>query len=159
MRDIQERLLEEFRDPDARREYADEFLASFIALQIKVLRQQRQWNQRQLGDAAEGMKQQQISVLEKANYSSWTIQTLKRLAAAFDLVLSVRFESFGKLLGDITGLSRESLERPSFKDDPAFAATVSPDSQKDALSGTSSVVDKWQVVATVSPPTLSSLAQ
>lgn len=126
MRDIRDRLLTEFNDEEARREYADEFLDTAIALQIKALRQQRGWNQSELGRRAGKMKQQQVSQLERVDYASWTIQTLKRLAAAFDLVLQVKFESFGELLNDAATISRESLERPSFADDPVFRATDAP---------------------------------
>jgi len=85
------------------------------------------------------MKQSQISKLEDVNHSSWKISTLKKLARAFDLVLVVRFESFGKVLPDIDEFGRERLERPSFDEDPAFApaiyTTSAGDSQTDALIG------------------------
>lgn len=112
-------LLEECKDPDARRDYAEIFLDSSIALQIKALRLQRGWSQEMLAEKA-GMKQSRISAMEQANYSSWSITTLRRLAHAFDLALVVRFESFGALLDDVTSVSRAALERPSFVDDPAF---------------------------------------
>lgn len=120
---IRESLREEFQEPEARHDYADEFLNSYLALQIKTLRQQRQWTQEELGNRADEMKQSRISALERADYERWTLQTLKRLAKAFDLALVVRFESFGAFLDEMTSLSREALERPSFDDDPAFKAT------------------------------------
>lgn len=58
--------------------------------------------------------------MEQVDYSSWSLSTLKRLARAFDMRLRVTFESFGSLLEDYGQLGREALERPSFKDDPAF---------------------------------------
>lgn len=119
MEDTRDRLLGEFHDEEARREYADEFLDAAVALQIKTLRQQRDWTQQDLASRA-GMKQSRISVMEQVDYSSWSVKTLRRLAAAFDLALVVRFESFGNLLGDITSLGRATLERPSFADDPVF---------------------------------------
>jgi transcriptional regulator with XRE-family HTH domain len=112
-------LKEEFKDPEARRDYAEIFGNSSIALQIKALRLQRKWSQEELGKRA-GMKQARISAMEQASYSGWSIRTLRRLAEAFDLALIVRFESFGTLLADIGQSGREHLERPSFGDDPAF---------------------------------------
>lgn len=112
-------LREEFKDPEARRDYAEIFLDSSIALQIKALRLQRGWSQEVLAEKA-GMKQSRISAMEQADYSGWSLRTLRRLAAAFDLALVVRFESFGMLLDDVTSMSREGLERPSFSEDPAF---------------------------------------
>ncbi len=119
MDDIRERLLEEFRDPEARREYADEFLDASIALQIKTLRQQRELTQAQLAELA-GMKQSRISTMEKVDYSSLSVRTLRRLAEAFDLPLVIRFESWGNLLRGATRLGRQDLERPDFADDPEF---------------------------------------
>ena len=109
------------KSKDYRHGYVDEFLNTFIATQVKVLREQRGWSQEKLANEA-GMKQARISVLENVNYSSWSINTLRRIAEAFDLTLNVSFEEFGKRLRDIERFSRESLERFSFKEDPVFQA-------------------------------------
>jgi len=112
-------LIRELRDKEDRTEYAIEFGDSSIALQIKALRLRRGWSQAELARRA-GMKQSRISDMEKVDYSSWSVKTLRRLAEAFDLPLVVRFESWGSLLGDIAELDRASLERPPFEEDPAF---------------------------------------
>lgn len=114
-----ELLRDEFHDPEARHGYADIFLNSSLALQIKALRLQRAWSQETLAERT-GMKQSRISAMEQASYTGWSLTTLRRLAKAFDLALEVRFESFGTLLNDATSVSRNALERPSFCDDPAF---------------------------------------
>ncbi len=114
-----EMLRSEFHDPEARHDYADIFLNSSIALQIKALRLQRGWSQETLAEKA-GMKQSRISAMEQATYTGWSLRTLRRLAKAFDLALEVRFESFGTLLNEATSVSRDTLERPSFSNDAAF---------------------------------------
>lgn len=119
MDDIKEILAEEFKDKEARSQYAEDFLNSHIALQIKTLRQQRGWSQTQLAELA-GKHQSQISAMESVDFSAWKISTLQKLAEAFDLALTVNFESFGNFLDEATRLGREDLERPSFADDPAF---------------------------------------
>jgi transcriptional regulator with XRE-family HTH domain len=106
-------------DPEARHHYAEMLLDSTVALQIKALRQQREWTQAGLANSC-GMKQSRISSMERVDYSSWSVSTLKRLARAFDVRLRVTFESFGSLLDDYGQLGRKALVRPSFKDDPAF---------------------------------------
>lgn len=127
--EIRESLRQELiKNPEARTHYADMLLDSMVALQIKTLRQQRDWTQRELADRAE-MKQSRISAMEKMDYSSWSVRTLKRLAKALDLRLRVTFESFGSLVDDYTRLGRADLERPSFSDDRAFCPDVSPDLQ------------------------------
>jgi transcriptional regulator with XRE-family HTH domain len=119
MEEIRKGLADELKDPEARRDYADEFLSSYIALQIKTLRQQRGWSQAELAQRA-GMKQSRISAMEQADYSGWSLRTLQRLAAAFDLAFVAGFESFGRMLDSMTSISRAGLERPSFDEDPAF---------------------------------------
>lgn len=130
MEETREALQEELREPEARHDYAELFSDSSIALQIKALRQQRGWTQEELAERA-GLKQSQISAMEQVDYSSWTVRTLRKLAQALDLALTVRFESFGWLLDDALSSSREALERPSFKEDPAFAASPTPASEDD----------------------------
>lgn len=112
---------DKFREREYRGSYAESFLDTSIATQIRVIREQRGWTQAQLAEAA-GMLQSRISALENANYSKWSIGTLKRLARAFDVPLNVAFGTFGSLLADINAFGRKSLERASFDDDPAFGA-------------------------------------
>jgi transcriptional regulator with XRE-family HTH domain len=119
MTTAKEALRSEFHDPEARHDYADIFLNSSIALQIKALRLQRGWSQETLAEKA-GMKQSRISAMEQATYTGWSLRTLRRLAKAFDLALVVRFESFGTLLNEATSVSRNALERPSFSNDTEF---------------------------------------
>lgn len=134
-------LKEELKDPEARRDYAEIFGNSSIALQLKALRLQRKWSQEELGRRA-GMKQARISAMEQASYASWNIRTLRRLAEAFDLALIVKFESFGTLLGDINQSGRGHLERPSFCDDPAFMEKEKPSAKSSQLSYISDYLDK-----------------
>lgn len=119
MSELANTLREEFREKEYRHVYANEFLNSSLATQIKVLREQHDWSQTELAEKA-GMKQPRISALENVHYSSWSITTLQRLAEAFDVTLRVSFESFGSRLVDIDRFGRESLERFSFDEDPAF---------------------------------------
>ena len=119
---LRDRLRRNLRDPEYRHGYADEHLNLTLATQIKVLREQRGWSQGELAHKI-GTKQTGVSRLESVNYSRWTIATIKKLAKAFDLRLKVSFEGFGALWEDVLRTSRESLQRPSFEDDPEFLET------------------------------------
>lgn len=119
MNELTKKFREEFKDKETRRIYVDDFLNASIATQIKVLREQRGLTQAQLAELAE-MRQERISVLEDVDYSSWTINVLRRIAEALDLRLSVKFESFGSFLHEFETFGRKSLERASFDDDPTF---------------------------------------
>lgn len=122
---IRERLLSKFRDKKYRHTYIDTFTDAYIATQIKVLREQRKLDQTEFARLA-GIHQSQVSAFEDVDNASWTVKTLKKIAKAFDLVLVVRFESFGKVLPDIGRLDRASLQRNSFDDDEVFRAPEEP---------------------------------
>ncbi len=99
--------------------YAESFLDTYVATQIRVLREQREMTQAQLAEKL-GTKQTVISRIESANYSAWNIGTLKRLARAFNVRLHVSFETYGSLIGDFEKFSRESLERAERDKDPVL---------------------------------------
>jgi transcriptional regulator with XRE-family HTH domain len=84
----------------ARKPYRDAFVGAHIsntvAGQIALLRTERGWTQKELAEKA-GMKQSRISALEDPNYENFEVGTLRRIASAFDVALSVRFVSFSSL--------------------------------------------------------------
>jgi transcriptional regulator with XRE-family HTH domain len=116
-------LREELDDEEYRYAYAEDYLNTHIAAQIRVLREQRGMTQQDLADKI-GTKQAGVSRLENVNYSSWKTQTLKRIARALGVGLSISFETFGTLLEEAAGFGRGSLERPEFANDPAFATAT-----------------------------------
>jgi transcriptional regulator with XRE-family HTH domain len=94
----------------------EEFSNMAIAAQIKALREQRNWTQHQLAQAA-NMKQERICALEDVDYDAWTIKTLRKLAKAFDLTVKVSFEKFSTGLLDISKIDRQTLQRTSREQD------------------------------------------
>ena len=119
MNELRDNLRKDFHDVDFRHIYAEESLNTFIATQIKVLREQQGLTQQKLAQTV-GMAQPRIAVLEDINYSNWSINTLKRIARGLDLRLSVRFESFSSLIPELEDFDRIALERQPFKDDTWF---------------------------------------
>jgi transcriptional regulator with XRE-family HTH domain len=121
-------LREEFlsSDEEYRYAYAEDFLNTYIATQIKVLRDKRgKMTQKQLADAI-GTQQPGIARLENVNYSKWKVETLKKVARALGVRLKISFETFGSLLEEDANFSREALERPPFEEDPAFKEAEEP---------------------------------
>lgn len=110
-------LREELKDPEHSEGYAESFLDSYIATQIKVLREQAHLSQTELANII-GTRQGVISRIENVNYSKWNISTLKHLARAFRVRLKVSFETYGSLLNDVAAFSRESLQRSPRETDP-----------------------------------------
>ena len=123
MNEYHNNLTKEFHDEDYRYAYAEDFLNTSIATQIRVLREQRDhMTQQELADRI-GTKQAGISRLENVNYSAWKTETLRKLARALGVRLRITFETFGTLLEEAGGFSREALQRPDFEHDSAFAET------------------------------------
>lgn len=112
-------LLRLFRNRAYRRDYVEGFYNTRLATQIKFLREESSSTQTQLGKTL-ATQQSAISKLENANYSSWNVKTLRRLARAFDVALQVRFVTFGEALADIEQFSTAALSKVPFKDDPVF---------------------------------------
>lgn len=92
-----------------------------IPFQIKALRlaEERNWTQKELA-LRTGMKQERISVCENPNYGRFSLQTLKQLAAAFDVALIIRFAPFSELVEWESNLSPESLEVKNFDKEDYF---------------------------------------
>lgn len=119
MSELVDKLRSEFQDEEYRHSYVEECVNTMIATQIKILREERDMTQFSLAKKAE-MAQPRLSVMESADYSNWSVNTLKRLARAFDLALSVKFEAFSEVILDFEEMNKDTLSRPSFKDDPMF---------------------------------------
>ncbi|HEV8041846.1 MAG TPA: helix-turn-helix transcriptional regulator, partial [Bryobacteraceae bacterium] len=117
--ELLDRLREEFRDEDSRYAYADSVANAFIAAQIKALREERKLTQEKLAELT-GTKQSGISRFQKAEYSGWKVETLRKLAKAFGVRLRISFEEFGTLPTDVGGFSKERLAPRKFEDDPIF---------------------------------------
>jgi transcriptional regulator with XRE-family HTH domain len=115
-----------FQDEDYARAYAEDFLNARVATQIKVLREDRGLTQAQVAELA-GMKQSRISLMEDVNYGSWSVKTLRRLAAAFDVILKVSFESYEELVADAALFSRSELARPSRVEALSAAERAAPE--------------------------------
>jgi len=112
MKELVKTLTSEFSDKEYAHAYVDDFSNMFIAAQIKALRDQRGWTQKELAEFS-GMKQERVSALEDVNYGAWTAKTLKKLAQAFDLTLKISFEQFSDCIMDMDAISTESLKRVS----------------------------------------------
>jgi len=114
-----EKLISKLKDKEYRDAFVSALITTGIPFQIKALREQRTWAQKELGKLAD-MAQESISRLEDPNYGTLNLNTLKRLAAAFDVGLMVRFVPFSDLVEWDINLSNESLEVTSFNEEVYF---------------------------------------
>lgn len=123
------------------KKYREHFVESEISvgipLQIKGMREMREWTQKELGSRS-GKHQSVISQLENPGYGKLTLTTLKTLAAAFDVGLMVRFVPFSELAGRASNLSASDMEIPSFDEDPGLEQKISSGSSASVLATQSS---------------------
>jgi transcriptional regulator with XRE-family HTH domain len=85
------------------------------------LRDREGWSQQELAEKI-GSTQNAIYRAENPNYGKQTLSTLKKIAAAFDVALVVRFIPFSELVDWVSGtkhvdfgLSTETFDLPSFE--------------------------------------------
>lgn len=93
------------RGKHARKQFVESHLNKTLAYQIRAIRDRLGWSQEKMAQEV-GMNQNAISRLESPEYGKLTLTTLKRLAAAFDVGLVVRFVPFGELTDWVTGTPR-----------------------------------------------------
>jgi transcriptional regulator with XRE-family HTH domain len=118
--DLLNQLRNSFADEDYRYAYADSFMNSYVAAQIKVLRERNKLTQADLGQKT-GTKQAGISRVENVNYSAWKVGTLRKIARALGVRLRITFEEWGTLPREIEKFTREALVREPFERDPVFS--------------------------------------
>jgi transcriptional regulator with XRE-family HTH domain len=143
--------------------YRDAFvqaqISDTVAAQISSLRNARGWKQTELAEKA-GMKQSRISALEDPNHGNFEIETLRKLASAFDVGLVVRFVPFSEIAKWSASVSPATLAASSFAEDE-FAGHKSTDdtvtidhlsvNQNDTISVEVTAASVWQ--STVRTPT------
>ncbi|MGJ4924813.1 helix-turn-helix transcriptional regulator [Bradyrhizobium sp. HKCCYLRH2015] len=86
---------------------------SYIAFQIRALREQRRWNQADLAKAS-NKTQSVISRLEDPDYGKLSLQSCLEIAVAFDLPLLVQFVEWEDWLSRMSNVSPSALRKRSF---------------------------------------------
>ena len=130
---IRERLFRDLpKSEEFRYDYDEEFQKTFIAAQIRALREDRGWTQTELAKRVK-TGQSQISEME-GDYNSWSVRTLRKLAREFGVRLSVSFESWGELIPRVESFRRENLIKPEIKDDPAFQTETTREDLSDKVA-------------------------
>jgi transcriptional regulator with XRE-family HTH domain len=113
----------------ARKAYRDGYvgahISNTIASQITILRAANGWTQTELADRAR-MKQSRISALEDPNWENVEVGTLRRLASAFDVGLTIRFIPFGELAQWAATLSEDKLLVPTYEKEVADETSPQP---------------------------------
>jgi transcriptional regulator with XRE-family HTH domain len=110
--------------------YVSAHLSNTVAAQIAAMRESRGWTQTELAKRA-GMKQPRISALEDPNCENFEAETLRRLASAFDVGLTIRFAPFSEIVEYAASITEDKMSVRSFEfDDVALATELSSASNK-----------------------------
>lgn len=102
--------------PSARHAFIEAEAATAIAHQIRVVRQQRGWTQRDLAKRMH-TTQAAVSRLEDPSYGRLSVKTLLELAKVFDVGLQVRFISLVTQFRETWTVKREQLEVEAFEEE------------------------------------------
>lgn len=103
-----------FRGKAYRDAYASKIIGNRLSSQIHSMREGKNWNQSELAERA-GMRQSRISKLEHS-CEDVSLNTLKRIASAFDVALMVKFVPFGELVME-SATRNSDVEIASFDQD------------------------------------------
>jgi transcriptional regulator with XRE-family HTH domain len=111
-----DKLANLLKDSAFRAQFASDQPGEFLPLQIKRLRERHGWTQSELAERA-GTQQVVVSRWENPDNRGITLNTLKRLARAFDVALMVRFAPFSEFIDWVCTLSARSFEPASFDEE------------------------------------------
>jgi transcriptional regulator with XRE-family HTH domain len=104
-----------------KKEFRDAFVRSHLthglAHQIRELRIQRGWTQKELAEKLELKGQSAVARMEDPSYGKLSIATLIKLSSVFDVALSVCFQSYGKFLLEREDISPAALRAESFENE------------------------------------------
>jgi transcriptional regulator with XRE-family HTH domain len=114
--DMNSEQLAEIRSKEYRHGLVSAQIDVDLPLQIRSLRKHRGWTQPNLAEAT-GMKQPRISAMEKPGGARFNLETLSRLAEAFDVALIVRFAPFSELLDWSDKFNPDELEIANFEEE------------------------------------------
>lgn len=114
------KVVEKLKDQDYRKAFVAAQINVGIPFQIRaLLRSHPGWTQTTLAEKT-GMRQPSISGLLTPGKTRPNIETLRRIAEAFDCGLIVRFAPFSELAKWSETFDPESFNVPSFDNDPGF---------------------------------------
>ena len=110
-------LINRLKSKEFRDAFVKAHLTQGLAYQIRDLRIQRGWTQKELAEKLGLKGQSAVARMEDPSYGKLSLATLIKLSGIFDVALSVRFQSYGKFLMDREDLSQKALQAESFENE------------------------------------------
>ena len=106
-------FLQELAEDDFRQAFIADQVRTNVAFQIKALRDQRGWTQKELAEKVD-KPANSISRLENPDYGKLTLTTLVEMANAFDVALLVQFVEHDDWLNRMEDVAPSALRKRSF---------------------------------------------
>ena len=103
--------------------YLAKELGSLLPDQIRALRERRGWSEAELADRAR-LSELGLRALQTPGADHFTVETLRRLAAAFDVALSIRFVTFGEFVDWSDRFNPDQFRVPGFDEEIAIYAST-----------------------------------
>jgi transcriptional regulator with XRE-family HTH domain len=113
---INSSLTKQLQDKDYRDAYVQSQIRTVLPFQLRSLRASKGLSQ-EIVAARASMAQPRISDLEKPTGRMPNLDTLCRIAAAYDVALEVRFVPFSELMRNSEGFSPDSFTIPTFDEE------------------------------------------
>ena len=110
------KLIERLQSKDYRDAFVGSLVNMRIPVQIRALREHRGWTQQELAEKSQ-MLQPRISAMERPGGSKLNLETLRRVASAFDCGILVRFVPFSELTRWFEEFDPESFNVSDFEHD------------------------------------------
>lgn len=120
--DERHRLLEHLESKEFRDALVESDIANGILFQLNAMSADRGWTQEELAEEA-GTAQPVISKYLKG-YENFSVKTLRKLASAFDVSLTIRFERFSELANRHLNMDWAGLAIPDHANDAALRGPV-----------------------------------
>lgn len=108
-------------EQESRKAYVRAKLNHIIPSQIRALRLDEPWTQKELGVESD-MKQGRISAAETPGAVNFNLETLVRLASAFKVGLWVEFISYSEMIDRENRFSQDAFRPTRLPDDRLFLA-------------------------------------
>lgn len=112
------------KGPATRDAYVKAEIVTALAHQIRAIRSQRGWSQRDLAKRL-GTTQAAVSRMEDPSYGRFSVSTLMELAKVFDVGLQVKFISFVSMLEQTFKPKHADRLVPSFEEEAPFVSFFS----------------------------------
>lgn len=111
-----ENTFHDIQDAQIREAYVRAELTNGLAHQIRIIRQQRGWSQKQFADKL-GTTQTTVSRLEDPSYGRYNISSLLSVSKVFDVALFVRYLPFSKFVPSVWDTSPDNFEAAAYVDE------------------------------------------